>query len=89
MDYREVAVALMRLLPLVDEDDRDAIRRTAGLAYAHYLATDPTVSADEADVLERIKNGTGFPEARPGEEVLAELYAHLTERRRAERRAAG
>ena len=86
MDYRDVAVALMRLLPLVAEDDREAIRHAAGLAYAHFLATDPTVSADDADVLERIENGTGFPGARPGEEVLAALYSHLAERRRTERR---
>ena len=89
VDYREVAVSLMRLLPFVAETDRDAVRRAAGLAYAQYLSTDPTALADETDTLGRIESGAGFPDARPGEEVLAELYAHLAERRRTERRAAG
>jgi hypothetical protein len=83
VDYREVAVALMRLLPLVAEGDREAVRRAAGLAYAQHLATDPEVAALVDDTEDRISSGRGFPDARPAAEVLADLYAHLAEQRRA------
>ena len=88
VDYREVAVALMRLVPLVAEEDRETVRRAAGLAYSQHLATDPETAAFVADTLERLDRAerTGenpFPDARPGDEVMADLYAHLAERRRA------
>jgi hypothetical protein len=83
VNYREVAVALMRLLPLVAEEDREVVRRAAGLAYAQHLATDPEVAALIEDTEDRISSGRGFPDARPAAEVLADLYAHLAEQRRA------
>lgn len=90
VDYREVAVALMQLARVVDaDDDREVLRRAATLAYVQHLSTDPAIGAAEADTLERIESGAGFPDAQPGEEVMAELYAHLADLRRTQRRAAG